>query len=67
MRKKFSIYYPKDHEDPNLAGTKYKPKTNKMVVMNNDGVFFLYTNERYYPYLEKLSDVLPKYDVIWKD
>ena len=65
-RQKFSIYYPKDYVDSKLAGTKYKPPSNKMVVMSNDGIFFLYTGGEYYPYIQKLSDVLPKYDVVWK-
>ena len=41
MRKKFKIYYPKDHHDHTLAGTRYKPKKGEMLVMNNSGVFFL--------------------------
>ncbi len=44
----------------------YIPPPEKMVVMNGGGVFFLYSGEQYYPSIIKLSDVLPKYDVVWK-
>lgn len=67
MRKKFKILYPHDHYDPNKRGQKYKPESGKMLVMNSDGVFFLYSNETYYPSIRKLSDVLEKYDVVWND
>ncbi len=66
MRKKFKIMYPADYHDPKKAGQPFKPANKKMVVMNGSGVFFLYTGEDYYPYIELLSKVLPKYDVIWK-
>lgn len=66
MKKKFKIMYPEDHHEPKLRGKPYKPPAKKMVVMNGSGVFFLYTGEEYYPYIEKLSEVLPKYDVVWK-
>jgi hypothetical protein len=62
MRKKFKILYPSDHEK---AGQTYKPPNRKMVVMNQAGVFFLFTGEDYYPYIQHLSEVLPKYDVVW--
>lgn len=64
-RKKFKVMYPKDHPDKNLAGTRFKQKWNEMVVMNEAGVFFLYNGEQYYPSIKRLSDVLPKYDVVW--
>ena len=67
MRKKFKILYPHDHYDPNKRGQKYKPPEDEMLVMNSDGVFFLYSNETYYPSIRKLSDVLEKYDVVWND
>ena len=66
MKSKFKIMYPQDYYDVEKRGKPYKPPTNKMVVMNGGGVFFLYTGEEYYPYIQKLSEVLPKYDVIWK-
>lgn len=65
MRKKFKILYPKDHPVQSLRGTAYKPEGKEMVVMNGGGVFFLYTDETFYPYIQLLSEVLPKYDVVW--
>lgn len=67
MRKKFKILYPSDHSDQSKRGQPYKPPSKSMVVMNGDGVFFLFNGQQYYPSIQKLSDVLPKYDVIWKD
>ena len=67
MRKKFKIKYPASYHDEKLAGTTYKPKNKKMVVMNTGGVFFLFSGEDYYPSIQKLSDVLPAYDVEWND
>lgn len=66
MRKKFKIMYPADWHDEKKAGQPYKPPANDMVVMNGSGIFFLYHGEEYYPWIEKLSNVLPKYDVVWK-
>ena len=66
MRKKFKIVYAQDHPDEKLRGTRYKPPKNKIVMMSDQGVFFLYTNEQYYPYAQPLHTVLPKYDVEWK-
>lgn len=66
MRKKFNVYYPVDYWDEEIAGTKYKPPANNMVVMNSSGIFFLFSGERYYPSIRKLSDVLPKYDIKWE-
>jgi hypothetical protein len=37
-----------------------------MVVMNGGGVFFLYDDETYYPSIQRLSEVLSCYDVVWK-
>jgi hypothetical protein len=65
-RKKFQIMHPSDHPEEDKRGTKYKPSSKSMVVMNADGVFFVYNGEGYYPSIKKLSDVLPKYDVVWK-
>jgi len=67
MRKKFKILYPKDYYDSEKRGQPYKPPAKSMVVMNGSGVFFLFNGEQYYPSIRKLSDVLDKYDVIWKD
>lgn len=67
MRTTFSILYPADHPDKTKARTKYTPEKNAMVVMNSQGVFFIYYNYDYYPSIRKLSEVLPKYDVLWND
>jgi hypothetical protein len=67
MRTKYKIYYPKNHPDTSLAGTRYKPGKGKMVVMNEGGVFFLVEGlGDWYTYITKLSDVLPKYDVVFR-
>lgn len=66
MRKKFKIMYPMDYHDPKKAGKAYLPPAHCMVVMNGGGVFFLIDTNPYYPNIEKLSYVLPKYDVVWK-
>jgi len=60
MRKKFKVVDPS-------TGERYKPGDKKMVVMNSDGVFFVFCGEKYYPSLWKLSDKLPKYDIVWED
>ena len=67
MRKKFKILYPADYYDETKRGKKYKPVDGKMIVMNSDGVFFLYDTAPFYPSIKKLSKVLPQYDVEWKD
>ena len=66
MKKKFKIMYPDDYYLDEKRGKPYKPPSACMVVMNGGGVFFLYDGEQYYPSIKKLSDVLPKYDVVWK-
>lgn len=66
MRKKFKIMYPHDHHEVEKQGKPFLTKKPDMVVMNGQGVFFLFNGERYYPSLKPLSDVLPKYDVVWK-
>lgn len=66
MRKKFKIMYASDHHEVEKRGLPYKPPSNSMVVMNVQGVFFLYVGEEYYPYIKPLSDVIPKYEVVWK-
>lgn len=65
-RKKFIIMYPANHSDPKLAGKPYIAPAKKMVVMNGQGIFLLYTGEEYYPFIQHLSDVIGNYDVIWK-
>ncbi len=67
MRKKFKIFYCKNHPDPSLAGTQYKPKGKNMLVMNNQGIFFEYCGDTYYPGISKLSDKIGNYDVVWSD
>ena len=66
MRNKFKIMYPADYHDQEKQGQPFKPPKNKMIVMNNAGVFFLYSAEDYYASIQKLSDVLYSYDVVWK-
>lgn len=59
-RKKFEIIDPETDE-------KYKLESGEMIVMNTAGVFFLLGGmDDYYTGIRKLSDVLPKYDVVWK-
>lgn len=66
MRKKFKIMYPSRYPaDPSLAGKQYK--SNGMIAMNSEGVFFEITFDGFYTHVQKLSEVLPKYDVCWKD
>ena len=67
MRRKFKIMYPNDHPDQDKRGKPYLTKEKDMVVMNKQGIFFLFNGATYYPSIRKLSDVLPKYDVIWKE
>ena len=67
MRTKFEIYYCKYNKDSTKAGTKYKPSGKNMIVMNNDGVFFLFNGEPYCNSIRKLSDIIGNYDVKWKD
>jgi hypothetical protein len=66
-RKKFQIFYPEGHGDSTLAGKQYKPTGKNMLVMNNEGIFFVYNGETYYPSIRKLSDVIGKYNVKWND
>lgn len=67
MRMKFKILYPQDYHDESKRGKQYKPPPKHMVVMNSDGVFFEYCGEAYCPFIKKLCDVLPKYDVLWRE
>lgn len=66
MRKKFKILYPEDYHVQAKQGQPYKPPVGCMVLMSREGVFFLYNSAGYYPYMEELSNTLPKYDVVWK-
>ena len=66
MKKKFDIYYCKNHPDTEKAGKKYKPRDIDMLVMNDQGIFFIYSDETYYPYITKLVDEIGNYDVVWK-
>lgn len=67
MRKKFKILYPKDWHEEEKRGKSFLPEAYQFVVMNGEGVFFLFENSPYYPSIRKLSDVLYKYDVVWKE
>lgn len=58
MRKKFEIYQ---------NGKKYKPRPEYMIVMNNEGVFFLVGMHQYYPSVSLLSREIGNYDVVWKE
>lgn len=59
--------YPMDYHISEKRGQPYHAPENCMVVMNGGGVFFLINNEQYYPSIQKLSNVLHKYDVVWKE
>jgi hypothetical protein len=67
MKKKFKILYPSDYPETEKRGTQYKPKGKDMLVMNSNGVFFLFTGCKYYPSIKTLASVLPKYDVVWEN
>lgn len=56
MRNKFRIVQ---------NGEQYKPSEQHMVVMNNQGVFFLVGMHQYYPSVRRLSDAIGNYDVVW--
>ncbi len=60
MKKKFKIINAS-------TGEKLKLKEGEMIVMNGQGIFFLVGNFMDYDtYVRKLSDVCPKYEVVWK-
>jgi hypothetical protein len=65
MKKKFKIRYCKDHPDKTKAGTLYKPTGKDMLVMNSEGVFFVFNGETYYPSIKPLVDKIGNYDVEW--
>lgn len=60
MKKKFKIIDVS-------TGKPFKLSEGQMIVMNSDGVFFLVGGiGDYYMGIQRLSDVCPRYDVIWK-
>lgn len=49
------------------SGEKVKLKEGQMVVMNDQGMFFIVGNFMDYDtYVRKLSDVCPMFNVVWK-
>ena len=59
MKKKFKIIDA-------FTGEKFKLSEGQMLVMNSQGIFFLIGGiGDYYMGLQKLSDVCPRYDVVW--
>ncbi len=61
MRKKFKVF---DGE----TGLEFFPNKGDMVMMNQDGVFFIGRGLKdYYPSVQPLKNVLPKYDIVWRD
>lgn len=49
------------------SGEKLKLGEGQMVVMNDQGLFFMVINFRDYDtYVSPLHDYCPKYDVIWQ-
>ena len=68
MKRKFIIRYPKDHPEEEKRGQIFKPSSSKdMIVMNANGIFFVYNGEQYYPSITELRYHLPVYDVEWTD
>jgi len=67
MRKKFKIMYPQDHPDESKRGKPYKCSKDSMIIMNQSGVFFLFSSDSYYPSIKPLSQAIEKYDVVWAD
>jgi hypothetical protein len=65
--KKFKVYYSLDNPDPEKAGKQYKPSRPDMLVMNNNGIFFVYSGEAYYPSITTLTRKIGNYDIIWKE
>lgn len=60
MRKKFNIIDAS-------TGKKFKPAANQSVIMTDGGVFLLLTRVDWEgSYTRKLSEVLPRYDVVWR-
>ncbi len=67
MRKRFSIFYSKSNPDLDKAGKRYKPSGKDMLVMNSDGVFFVFNGNTYYPSIKPLVDKIGDYDVVWDE
>lgn len=64
MKNKFKII---DASTGIAGGKPLKLKDGEMLVMNNQGIFFIVGNFLDYDtYVRKLSDVCPKYSVVWK-
>lgn len=60
-RKKFSIILER-------TGKKYKPDIGEMIVMNNEGSFFLLCGLGTWDLcIKRLDEVVGNYSVIWKD
>lgn len=50
------------------TGLEFKPGHGNMVMMNQDGVFFIGKSlNDYYPSVRPLHTALPKYDIRWND
>ena len=64
MRKKFKIFYSKYHPK---AGQQYKPTGKDMLVMNSEGIFFVYHGDVYYPGISRLVDRIGNFDVVWEE
>lgn len=59
MKKKFKII-------DTSTGQKAKLKEGEMIVMNSQGIFFIVGNFMDYDtYVLKLSNRIPKFDVVW--
>ena len=66
--RRFTIYYPKDHPDPKLAGKRYKPPKGCMLVVNEDGKPFTISGlNDWYIGVQPLLKTLPKFDIVWND
>lgn len=63
MKKKFKII---DASTGIAGGKPLKLKEGEMLVMNDQGIFFMVGNLMDYgTYVRKLSDVCPRFDVEW--
>lgn len=61
MKKKFKIVDVS-------TGEKFKLSEGQMLVMNSQGIFFLIVGiGDYYMGMRKLSEVCPRYDVVWSE
>lgn len=65
MKKKFKIIDTSTGQKIKLRETD---QGHEMVVMNSQGVFFVVVHfGDYDTYVRKLSDVCPRYDVVWSE